>query len=215
MITQYEINMIYQAAFGFRGVPYPFLPPHTPMAESSYDKQPDNNVVKKVEFELEKPVTQADNSKYTENLPYLKSLAGTPLYMPTGFNIGGSVVQLPDEPIITCSTRKNIVETTLAGNTRRGTVKEIINTDDWKINIKGLCIDYTKNGYPEQQCDFIQQLYDKNSAIRIINYMLNSVFSIRNVVITSLAWLPMPGKPYSQAYEMELISDEDFLLIIQ
>lgn len=209
MITQYEINMLYQAAFGYRGVPFPFRPlPQSVDKGDDFEKPKDNDKIENINFELENPVTVKDHSKYTENLPFIKSLAGTPLYMPTGFNVDGSVVQLPDEPIITCSTRKNIVETTLAGNTRRGTVKEIINTDDWKINIRGLCIDYTKSGYPEDDCEFIQQLYDKNKAIRIINYMLNNVFLIRNVVITSLTWLPMQGKPYSQAYEIELISDD-------
>ena len=203
MITNYDINMLYQAAFGFRGLPFPFMPVPQPVTKGQ-DFNTDNEIGK-----------HSSTKQYTDGLPYTHSAIGAPLYMPTGFNVSGSIVQLPNEPIVTCSIKKTIVETALAGNTRKGTVKEIINTEDWKIKIQGLCIDMSKQGYPEDEVDSIQQLFSLNRSIELIHYVANNIFEIKNVVITSLNWHTMKGKPFSQAYTMELVSDEDFLLTIE
>lgn len=215
MIRQFEINTLYQMAFGYRGLPFPHRPSSQGINQADdFGKIEPQGVYQASEFGIDGAMPGVIQNKYTDGLPFTRSLAGMPLYMPTGFSVGGSIVQLPNEPIISCSIRKNIVETTLAGNTRRGTVKEIINTEDWRIKIQGLCIDVTKQGFPEDEVEAIQQLFEYNKSVRIINYMLNNVFGIRNVVMRELVWRAMQGKPYSQAYELELISDEDFLLII-
>ena len=203
MMTTYDIDMLYNAAFGFRGMPFPYLPiPEAITRAKNYE-----NV-----GEIGK---HSGTRQYTDGLVYTHSLIGAPLYMPTGFNIDGSIVQLPNEPIVSCSIKKNIVETVLAGNTRRGTVKEIINTEDWKIKIMGLCIDMTRQGYPEDEVESIQQLFGLNRSIELINYVAKNIFEIKNVVIKSLDWKAMSGKPFSQAYEIELVSDEDFTLVIE
>ncbi|HHN48597.1 MAG TPA: hypothetical protein ENN08_06685 [Bacteroidales bacterium] len=216
MIRTYEISYLYQLAFGYRGLPFPYKPPPHGVRQADQFSGPEyQELVEAQDFSITGDMpADAASGKYAENLPFTRSLAGAPLYMPTGFSVGGSIVQLPNEPILTCSIRKNIVETTLAGNTRRGTVKEIINTEDWRIRIQGLCIDVTKQGYPEEEVEAIQQLYEHNRSIEIINYMLNNIFGIKNVVMRDLRWRGMEGRPYSQAYELELVSDEDFLLII-
>jgi hypothetical protein len=212
MITNYDINMLYQAAFGFRGLPYPYRPLPHPVNHASDFVPGDPEAVAKAEgYELSLEAAK----KYTEGLPYTHSAIGAPLYMPTGFNVSGSIVQLPNEPIVTCSVKKKIIETALAGNTRKGTVKEIINTEDWKIKIQGLCIDMTKQGYPEDEVESIQQLFSLNRSIELIHYVANNVFEIKNVVITGLNWHTMKGRPFSQAFTIDLVSDEDFLLIIE
>jgi len=199
MITEYEISMLYNAAFGYRGLPFT-LP----------EKQGVGQVIGIESVEM------AEKKSYSEDLIYKSSKIGAPLYMPTGFVWGsGSMLQLPNEPIITCSIRKTIIETPLAGNTRKGTVKEIINTEDWSIEINGLCIDPYKSGYPQDEVESIQQLFELNKRIEIKNYLCNNIFGIKYVVIKSLDWKAMQGKPYSQAYSMALVSDEDFVLIIE
>lgn len=213
MITNYDINMLYQAAFGFRGLPFPFRPVPQPVEQAGEFSPGDPVAVAKAEgYDLQ---SETGTKQYTDGLPYTHSAIGAPLYMPTGFNVSGSIVQLPNEPIVTCSIKKTIVETALAGNTRKGTVKEIINTQDWKIKIQGLCIDMSKQGYPEDEADSIQQLFSLNRSIELIHYVANNIFEIKNVVITSLNWHTMKGKPFSQAYTMDLVSDEDFMLTIE
>lgn len=212
MITEFEINMLYNAAFGYRGLPFPFRPLPQPIAKSGDFKAGEPDQISKAEdFSA---ISMGGRKKYTEGLLYSSSMIGAPLYMPTGFNVDGSIIQLPNEPIVTSSISKTIVETVLAGNTRRGTVKEIINTEDWRIKIQGICIDMSKQGYPEDEVESIQQLFGLNRSIEIIHYVLNNIFEVKNVVIKSLDWKEMRGKPFSQAYEMELVSDEDFLLTI-
>jgi hypothetical protein len=217
MITNYEISFLYQLAFGYRGLPFPHKPTTQGVRQADGFAGPEiQGVAEAKEFRFEgEPASSAARNQYAEGLPFTRTLAGATLYMPTGFSVGGSIIQLPNEPIVTCSIRKNIVETTLAGNTRRGTVKEIINTEDWRIRIQGLCLDHTKQGYPEDEVEAIQQLFDYNNSIKIVNYMLNNIFGITNVVMRDLRWPGMQGKPYSQAYELELVSDEDFLMIIR
>ena len=215
MVTEFEINMLYREAFGFRGLPFPYIPmPGGVKQADDFTPGTQGGISKAGSFSTGETGKHSGTRQYTDGLPYTRSLAGAPLYMPTGFDVDSSIVQLPNEPIVSCSIQKTIVETVLAGNTRKGTVKEIINTDDWRIKIMGLCIDPTKQGYPEDEVESIQQLFELNRSVKIVNYVLNTIFEIKNVVIKSLNWKEMQGKPFSQAYEMELVSDEDFLLTI-
>lgn len=203
MITTFDINMLYVHAFGFRGLPYPIVPIPQPVTQAR-------------DFTIDGEIGKHSGTKqYADGLPNTRSAIGAPLYMPTGFNVDGSIVQLPNEPIVTCSIKKNIVETVMAGNTRKGTVKEIINTEDWKIKIQGICIDFSKQGYPEEEVESIQQLFGLNRSIEIINYVANNIFEIKNVVVTGLTWHANKGKQFSQPYTIDLLSDEDFLLIIE
>ncbi len=80
---------------------------------------------------------------YTDGLNH-KGLMGIEFFMPVALN----GYQLPLEPIISISGKKTIIETPLTGNTRRGTVKEIITTDDYEVKIRGIIINETANDYP-------------------------------------------------------------------
>ncbi len=201
MKRDYNINMLYQIAFGFRGMPFPFVPPPTQITEAKQSIDSDM-------------ARHSGNLQYTDGLtPY--AMNGAPLFMPTGFILDGAVRQLPNEPIVTCSIKKRITETSLAGNTRKGTVKEIINTEDWRIKIQGLCIDFYKQSFPEDELEMINALYEENRSIEVVNYALNNVLGIKNVVMSNLAVRTLRGNPFAVAYEIDLIADEDFLLFIQ
>jgi hypothetical protein len=137
---------------------------------------------------------------------------GTRYYMPVGFLINGSVLQLPWEPSMSISVQKTIVETAMAGNTRRGTIKELINTQDYVINLQGLCLDETRNGYPFLQVESIKKIFEYEGSIEIIS-ALTDMLGIKNVVIKSWSIPEQIGRPYSQPFTIDMISDEDFLLI--
>lgn len=192
MINEYEIDRLYKMAFGYRGTAF-----------GPGEQEPEIELKNKI-------VTEAESTLFGLNG---KTLKGIPLYMPTGFLMGGVPVQLPNEPILTFSTRKTIVETPLAGNTRRGTVKELINSEDWSIRIQGVCIDENRNGYPQLEVLAIKKLFDYNGNLQILNYICQVLLEIRKVVIKDLTFSGIQGHPYSQAYEMSLVSDEDFMLI--
>ena len=192
MRNEFEIDQLYKIAFGYRGT-----------AVNEPEKTPEVKM-------RNKAISGAEALLYGLNG---KTLKGVPLYMPTGFLISGIPMQLPNEPILTFSTRKTIVETPLAGNTRRGTVKELINCEDWEIKIQGICIDEERNGYPQLQVLAIKELFDYNGHVQILNYICQALLEIRKVVFKSLSFSGVQGHPYSQAYEMTLVSDEDFMLL--
>ncbi|NJM14009.1 MAG: hypothetical protein HC896_00250 [Bacteroidales bacterium] len=120
--------------------------------------------------------------------------------------------QLPNEPAMTITSSKTIIETALAGNTRRGMVKEIINADDYKITLEGICTDDQKRGYPADQVEMLKDLDNYEGTLQIKSY-LTELFEINNVIIKSLSLRPAPGMPYMQPFSIELVSDEDFILI--
>lgn len=142
------------------------------------------------------------------------SALGYRFIMPVGFKIDGKLYQLPWEPVMSISSKKTIVETPLSGNTRRGTVKEIINAEDYEISLSGICYDHTHTGYPIDQVELLKTLDDYLGSMEIISG-LTDLFDIKKVVVKSLSLPAMQGKPYAQNYGMELVSDEDFILIKQ
>lgn len=119
-------------------------------------------------------------------------------------------------PIIELSSKKTIVETQLTE--RRGTVKELINIQDYEIKIKGFIIG-TQHEFPEQDVISLRNLYERNEALSI-QCPLTDIFLLRSgrtgsdkVVIKDLKFPFITGVKNVKAYEMTLISDEPFNLI--
>ncbi len=139
---------------------------------------------------------------------------GIPLWMPTGFMINGELWQLPNEPIITLSTQKKIVSTELAGNDSRGTVKEFISQGDWVINIDGICIDESKQSFPDEQVTLVNYIQEQRERMVMKNY-LTELNDIKHVVVAGFKWKRLVGTPFSIGYSLKLISDYEFDLIIK
>ena len=139
------------------------------------------------------------------------SLAQPPYFMDFFVQaLGINRRRLPHEPLLKFGLRKNIVKTVVAGGQRRGTVKEYINSDDWKIEIKGVCIDPTQpERYPTEQVDELRELCTLNEAVEVDNDILR-YFEIYSIVIESIEFEAMAGQPGAQAYKINAISDTDF-----
>lgn len=118
-------------------------------------------------------------------------------------------LRLPNEPLIAFSSQKRIVQTSIVGSERRGTVKELISSSDYRIRIEGTCISANKKTYPQKQVEQIIALCEKPEALAIENE-LAELFKIYKIVITSYLIPKMQGKPYSQDYVINAVSDEDF-----
>jgi hypothetical protein len=135
---------------------------------------------------------------------------GRSLFLP--IRIGG--VLLPNEPSVAISGRKRIVETTVVGSTKKGSVKELIGTEDYQLTIRGIAItpkDFY--AYPEDQVRELKKLYERNTSLEITS-ALTSLLGIYRVVITSIEFPEMIGIQHAQAYQITCISDEDFILEI-
>jgi hypothetical protein len=139
---------------------------------------------------------------------FAKGLYGRPYFMPVTLG----TIDLPN-PVIRVTNRKTIVETALVG--RVGTVKELIGQEDYKINIKGIII-MENNNYPEDDIKRIQGLYKQNIALRITSPLTNLLLDEGiKVVITDLSWPEISGVQNVKTYEMNLISDSPFDLILK
>lgn len=186
--------------------------------------------------------TQAFKPQF-DTVPYPKQLSsknGTPYYgtdafgreyfMPVKFTYtldtvlpDGTVTTGPVQkydlpwPIISISSRKKIVETELTE--RRGTVKELINIQDYEITIRGFLINGIESDYPEDDVDKLREMHEQLSSISM-SCALTDLFLLRNdrsgsdkVVIRELDFPELPGVQNIQPYVMRLVSDEEFNLI--
>ncbi|NDC42899.1 MAG: hypothetical protein EBZ77_15340 [Chitinophagia bacterium] len=119
-------------------------------------------------------------------------------------------------PVLSVSVRKNVVETPLTE--RRGTVKEIINIQDYQIKIRGLALITTRD-FPEDAIADLREVFEAKRTVQISN-AITDIFLLRterrssdDVLITSFALPETRGVKNVRAYEMDLVSDEPFNLI--
>lgn len=195
----FDISSLFRQAFGVgRGIPFDPGQVQEPEIRHELDF-PDSPIVGDA---TETEFVQV-RSSLNASLP-----DGRQIFMP--MQLGG--VLLPNEPSIAVSSRKNIVETALAGSTRRGTVKELISIEDWQITIRGIAINFeSKLIYPEDQVKSLRDLYERNEALEV-KCALTNLLGIYRLVITGFELPEMIGIQHAQAYQFTCVSDEDFLL---
>lgn len=117
----------------------------------------------------------------------------------------------PNEPLVSFSLAKTIVETATIGKHRKGKVKEYICTEDWQISIQGLCIDLqNKTEYPAAQVQELTQLFEKNESLEVVGNKLFTLFGITNIVLKDIHFEAMQGKESIQKYTIKAVSDTDF-----
>ena len=119
-------------------------------------------------------------------------------------------------PVVSISSRKTIVETPLTE--RRGTVKELINIQDYEITIRGFIIG-KPNEFPESDVTLLRTIYEQNTPISI-QCPITDIFLVRperngsdEVVISDLKFPSIQGVKNVRPYELHLISDEAFNLL--
>jgi Domain of unknown function (DUF6046) len=119
-------------------------------------------------------------------------------------------------PIISINSRKTIVETPLTE--RRGTVKELINIQDYEIVIKGFIIG-DANEFPENDVTILRTLYEQNIELSI-ECPLTDIFLLRpdrsgsdHVIIQELNFPAITGVKNIRPYQLRMVSDEPFNLI--
>ena len=123
----------------------------------------------------------------------------------------GEQFVFPNEPLISMSLAKTIVETATVGKERKGTVKEFINTEDYVLNIRGVCVnpDYPDE-YPTEQVQELQRLFEINDSVEVVNNLFLELFGIKNLVLKNIEWNEMAGQQGLQVYTVNAVSDSDF-----
>jgi hypothetical protein len=194
-----DIANLFERAFGApRGQPFDSSAAQQPVFEggNSFPDTPPNIYSEGTEF------VQVRGS-LASTLPN-----GRQVFMP--MRLGGLV--LPNEPSVSITSRKNIVETALAGSTRRGTVKELIAVEDWQVVIRGVALNYQSTKYyPEDQVKALRDLYERNEALEVMCALTN-LMGIYRLVIRDFQLPEMIGVQHAQAYQFTCTSDEDFIL---
>lgn len=108
------------------------------------------------------------------------------------------------------------IETPLNG--RAGTVKELYNTGDYNITVKGFLIDEDRRLWPEEQVNYFRHIKESGEPIAF-NNALTDIFLIElgnMVVIKNLTFLEVTGgRRHVRPFTMELVSDSIFNLIVE
>lgn len=129
---------------------------------------------------------------------------GTPYFQRTKIN----GAYLPNEPLVSIIGGKQIVKTLLDG--RDGTFKENMALDDYKITIRGICVDEDNpEEYPEDQVRQIRQVYEEKEAVDVVNDLL-TLFGINSMVVDTLEIEAIAGSNGMQAYIINCLSDKEF-----
>ena len=119
-------------------------------------------------------------------------------------------------PVVSITSRKTIVETPLTE--RRGTVKEIININDYEIVVRGFIICAT-NEFPENEVTQLRTVYEQNTTLSI-QCPLTDIFLLRpdrkgsdQLVIYELEFPAVSGVKNVRPYVLRMVSDESFSLV--
>lgn len=143
---------------------------------------------------------------------FSRDATGREYYMP----IFLGKMELPNA-VMRISGQKEILKTPLQG--QRGTVKELINIDDYQITIRGLIIGEEPK-YPEGLVKRMRALYERNEAVEL-RCPISDIFLVTperkgfdKVVIEAIDFPEVNGTMNVRPYEIRLISDEEFDLFI-
>lgn len=158
------------------------------------------------------------NNKTKFVLPSLTNIArdmllGGPFFQTLKLSYKGEEFPFPNEPLISMSLAKTIVETATVGKERKGTVKEYINTEDYQITIRGVCMHEDKDRreeYPAEQVQALQKMFEINDSLEIVNNPFLLLFDIKALVLKEIEWDEMAGEQGLQKYTIKAVSDQDF-----
>lgn len=193
MIT-FDINYILATVYGTLGAPFPAIPSNVISAAIAGD-MPEVVEIKRTERSM------FDKPLYRENA------LGRPEFLPAALEN----IALPNS-LVTITGRKTIVETPMVG--AEGTVKEIINLQDYSIRI--ICTEiYPDDSWPESTLHTVNRLYRENKSLTL-QCPLTDIFlqAKENVVITGIVLPDMMGITNAQVFELHLVSDTYFELEI-
>lgn len=125
----------------------------------------------------------------------------------------GEQFVFPNEPLISLSSAKTIVDTPTVGKERKGAVLEYICTENFQIQIRGVCVNEDadeRDDYPADQVREVQRMYDINDSLEVINNPFLELFNIRNIVFKNIEWDEMSGQQGLQKFTISAVSDQDF-----
>jgi len=152
-------------------------------------------------FDIAAATKQPEKSTNYGSNYYATDIYGRYYFMPVSI----SDYLLPF-PVISIDCGKDIVSTPMVE--RQGSVHEIINTNDFIINIRGFIAD-PNNNYPESEIiALLQNVFVPNKSLTIKSVLTDIFLQGNNsVVVKSLKFPPVKGIIGVKPYELDLVSD--------
>ena len=209
-VFEHDLKDIFQSVWGYNAVPFFFLPADQLGGDDT-------------DLDFGETIERRENNLLSVPF-YAKNNNGNEVFMPIWLITPTNEWILLQNTVSSFTNKKTIVETPLVN--RKGTVKEEISISDWEINIKGLIVS-SDFDYPDEQVQQLVELYEIGKALGIQNARTSLLFgenfndNSRNgggnemVVIRSLSFPELKGMKNVQPFEMNLVSDLDFELIIE
>ena len=202
MTPKFDIRKILLSYIGYKGLPYPGA--FFGMLKSKVGKQP--------EYETDTPALEFQEFTNKGTRLYKKDHLGRWYFMPVTFISNGKEYEIP-EAVLNITGKKTIIETPMVG--RKGSVKELINIDDYKVSIAGY-IQSTDGTYPEDAITEIRELFNINQSVELISALTDLIFDDGDkVVIKDIAFPSTPGVEDGQIIKIECVTDKPFELIIE
>ncbi len=203
MRNKYNIPNLLAEIVGYRGHPFPgALFPNRPGSDYTGE-----------DYEVKsEALVRQERTKRGSTL-YKQDWRGRWYFMPVVFehpDVGP--IEIP-YALISVTGKKNIVETQLVG--RKGSVKELINLEDYKISIAGF-IQSADGMWPEDQLKQIRDLYNVNESVELLCALTDLIFDEDDrVVITDIDFPSTPGIEDGQVIRIECTTDKPFELILE
>lgn len=186
----FDVNTIWQMAFGYTGLPFPA------------------NVLNSNVPGLSGPLNAA-NKKYLTSTRtggyFYEEVNGRLSFMPVRIN--GVLFPIARLGV---GRRKVIEKTPMTG--KNGTVKELIRSNDWEITIQGLAFGQDRI-YPEDEIAALQEIEALKESVKI-NCVITDFFLNDEYVVVERFDLPPSRSEHVQPWSLKLISDEIFDLYI-
>jgi len=202
MAPKFDIGKILLSYIGYKGLPYPGA--FFGMLMSKGGKQP--------EYEgLPQGQPQQEFTNKGSRL-YKKDHLGRWYFMPVTFITDEKEYEMP-EAVLSITGKKTIIETPMVG--RKGSVKELINIDDYKVSIASY-VQSTDGTYPEDAITEIRELFNVNQSVELVSALTDLIFDDGDkVVITDISFPSTPGVEDGQIVKIECVTDKPFELIIE
>ena len=202
MSNEFDIASTFKQAFGINPPKNYTIPPKQIANADSVNPN---------SFNITQKTAVATRAKLGSAL-YDRDIYGREYFLPV--TLGGVKLWFP---VIGLQLKKSIIETNMVE--RRGSVKEIITTEDIRINIKGLIINLDYE-FPEDELTQLNDLFCRNESVEIRSALTDIFFVDKTtpiadtyrVVITEVPVPPIAGVTHVRPYEIMCVSDTVFEL---
>ena len=205
MINTIDIQRIFRDVWGFSAPPFPEI-----VAGMLVRDKKASYHANEFELEVHEKMEQSQMGVSYYGINTLRNEVFMPVWISEADNF---LEYLLPNTTMSLTSRKNIVITPLVN--RDGTVKEEISIDDWEIRIKGVMIG-KYNQYPEEEKQRLVEWYMKKRSLYVQNVRTAICLTGKEqVIMTELAFPELRGFENVQPYELKMISDTAFSLIVE